>query len=69
MKLCSTCDHFRNTTGDLAVGECRRYPPTLVAMNGPGGFTAASSWPPVQRSASCGEWTPQPFDITEVKAG
>lgn len=54
MNTCRECSHYLPT--GLGMGECHRYPPQLVVV-GPGQLGAAS--PPVQHTATCGEWAPE----------
>lgn len=61
-KTCGGCSHF-SPSPDLKVGECHRYPPTLVVMQNHVGQPApASMYPPVQRALVCGEWVKRPLD-------
>lgn len=49
--ICGGCRWWMRIDSD--VGQCRRYPPSLVVDIDPG---VVSLWPDTKRTRWCGEW-------------
>jgi hypothetical protein len=56
---CSDCKHYHKT--DIAQGECKRYPPTILVVPTPaygamqGQASLAGMFPPTKSDNWCGE--------------
>jgi hypothetical protein len=53
MKACADCAVWKRHTYQAATtGDCRRFPPTVVA--------GGQHWPVTKPDDSCGEWRQKP---------
>jgi len=62
MKNCKTCDYFRpwHNSSQQPVGECCRYPPKLMPVNG----VLISHRPETRSTDGCGEHKDREDDPT-----
>lgn len=65
-KICRTCDHCDQSTGDVRMGECHFEPPKVFMMPGQTNLGQVrmqkmSGYPPVKLDdAGCGKHEPIP---------
>jgi hypothetical protein len=50
---CETCRYWVLVLVDHSYGDCRRYPPTVLAEG------ATCCWPTTEADTGCGEWKPK----------
>lgn len=54
IRLCMRCNFwFKTDTPEIGFGECRRHPPTLVAV---AGGLAHTWWPKTKLDGWCGDF-------------
>lgn len=54
---CELCKHWSLIPLGGGMGECRRYPPEIVVLMGPGGPQPATLFPQTDKKVVCGEYT------------
>lgn len=56
---CANCKFFSIDPQDVRQGNCRRFPPKIIALPSRGGVSVNGMFPPVNAGAFCGEHKPK----------